>query len=198
MMIKDIIEILKDSYKKNWITPRDGNISYKPCNSNNFTITPSGLRKQELIENDFVNIGFSEKKWIQLNNKHLKPSGEIELHFEIVRSIEKDICVIHLHPTYTIAAMYSGVDLSKLATDFPELKRYTRISKYIIDADPLSKDLAVKGRKCLHINALKDWYDFDIVGIHNHGVISIGKNPYEAYEHIERLEHICKIFLASK
>jgi len=30
MMIKDIIEILKDSYKKNWITPRDGNISYKP------------------------------------------------------------------------------------------------------------------------------------------------------------------------
>ena len=51
-MINDIINILKESYKKNWITPRDGNISYKSSEANKFIITPSGLRKQELKKSD--------------------------------------------------------------------------------------------------------------------------------------------------
>lgn len=38
---------------------------------------------------------------------------------------------------------------------------------------------------------------FDIVGQANHGVCSVGKNPWDAYEHIERLDHICQIVLAS-
>jgi len=33
----------------------------------------------------------------------------------------------------------------------------------------------------------------DIVGITAHGVVSRGGTLYDAYEHIERLEHICKI-----
>ena len=31
-----------------------------------------------------------------------------------------------------------------------------------------------------------------------HGVVAIDTTPWRAYEHIERLEHICKIVLASK
>jgi L-fuculose-phosphate aldolase len=38
---------------------------------------------------------------------------------------------------------------------------------------------------------------YDIVGIKGHGVVSIDTSPWRAYEHIERLEHICKIVLAS-
>jgi ribulose-5-phosphate 4-epimerase/fuculose-1-phosphate aldolase len=30
-----------------------------------------------------------------------------------------------------------------------------------------------------------------------HGVIAVDTSPWRAYEHIERLEHICKIVLAS-
>jgi ribulose-5-phosphate 4-epimerase/fuculose-1-phosphate aldolase len=37
----------------------------------------------------------------------------------------------------------------------------------------------------------------DIVGIKGHGVVAIDTTPWRAYEHIERLEHICKIVLAS-
>jgi ribulose-5-phosphate 4-epimerase/fuculose-1-phosphate aldolase len=35
------------------------------------------------------------------------------------------------------------------------------------------------------------------VGIKGHGVVAIDTSPWRAYEHIERLEHICKIVLAS-
>jgi L-fuculose-phosphate aldolase len=38
---------------------------------------------------------------------------------------------------------------------------------------------------------------YDIVGIKGHGVVAIDTTPWRAYEHIERLEHICKIVLAS-
>ena len=36
-----------------------------------------------------------------------------------------------------------------------------------------------------------------IVGIKGHGVVAIDTSPWRAYEHIERLEHIARIVLAS-
>ena len=38
---------------------------------------------------------------------------------------------------------------------------------------------------------------YDIVGIKGHGVVAIDTSPWRAYEHIERLEHIARIVLAS-
>jgi L-fuculose-phosphate aldolase len=38
---------------------------------------------------------------------------------------------------------------------------------------------------------------YDIVGIKGHGVVAIDTSPWRAFEHIERLEHICQIVLAS-
>jgi L-fuculose-phosphate aldolase len=40
--------------------------------------------------------------------------------------------------------------------------------------------------------------DYDIIGIPGHGVFAVDCTPWRAYEHIERLEHICKIVLISK
>ena len=37
----------------------------------------------------------------------------------------------------------------------------------------------------------------DIVGLDRHGVIAVARDPWTAFEHIERLEHICQIVLVS-
>jgi len=37
-----------------------------------------------------------------------------------------------------------------------------------------------------------------VVGMDRHGVVAVDTSPWRAFEHIERLEHICKIVLASK
>jgi len=34
-------------------------------------------------------------------------------------------------------------------------------------------------------------------GQEGHGVMAVGRNPWDAFEHIERLEHICEIALKS-
>lgn len=197
-MIKDIIAILQDSYKRNWITSRDGNISYKAFRSSIFSITPSGFRKQDLKESDFINVEMNDNGWSQLSNFNHKPSGEIELHYELLKSVDKDLCVVHLHPTFTVSAMYSGIDLSTLSADFPELSRYTKIAKNIDTVPALSKILATQCKSNLIFD--KDTKEFknDIVGIPNHGVVSIGANVFDAFEHVERLEHISSIVLSSK
>ena len=38
---------------------------------------------------------------------------------------------------------------------------------------------------------------YDIVGQSNHGVCAVALDPWAAYEHIKRLDHICKIVLKS-
>ncbi len=38
---------------------------------------------------------------------------------------------------------------------------------------------------------------YDIVGLANHGMCAMASNPWLAFEHIERLDHICEIVLKS-
>ena len=197
-MISDIISVLKESYKRNWITSRDGNISYKASGSNNFFITPSGQRKQNLTESDFIEIEINNNGWSQQNNFDFKPSGEIELHYELLKCVNKDICVIHLHPTHIIAAMHKGIDLSTLSADFPELSRYTKVAKNTEIVPPLSKALATQCKSNLIFDSKVDEFQNNIVGIPNHGIVSIGADVYDAFEHVERLEHIASIVLLSR
>jgi ribulose-5-phosphate 4-epimerase/fuculose-1-phosphate aldolase len=57
--------------------------------------------------------------------------------------------VVHLHPTYCIAAMHAGIDLSKVSESFPELNRYTKVAPNVQYVEPISQQLAV------HLNFTK-------------------------------------------
>jgi ribulose-5-phosphate 4-epimerase/fuculose-1-phosphate aldolase len=92
--------------------------------------------------------------------------------------------------------MHAGIDLSTVVNDFPELSRYTKVAHNVPDVPPISQELADRCHESLQLQ--KDGtINFDIVGIKGHGVVAIDTSPWRAYEHIERLEHICKIVLAS-
>jgi len=101
-----------------------------------------------------------------------------------------------VHPTYCVAAMHAGIDLSTVVTDFPELSRYTRVAANVPDVPPISQELADQCHKQLQLDAAGN-IAYDIVGIKGHGVVAIDTSPWRAYEHIERLEHIARIVLAS-
>ena len=209
-MLETICEVLEDAYKRNWITSRDGNVSIRHHDRDHFYITPSGVRKQTLQPDQFKKIGLMfqpndlNQDWFDMPytdiSANLKPSGEIPLHFGLQRKMgqhKDDVRVIvHVHPTYCIAAMHAGIDLSTISDAFPELNRYTRVAPNVGDVAPISQELA---DRC-HENLQLDDYGniaYDIVGIKGHGVVAIDTSPWRAFEHIERLEHICQIVLAS-
>jgi len=104
--------------------------------------------------------------------------------------------VVHVHPTYCIAAMHAGIDLSTISNAFPELNRYTKVAPNVGDVPPISQELADQCFDKLGLDGMGN-IAYDIVGIKGHGVVAIDTSPWRAYEHIERLEHICKIVLAS-
>jgi len=204
-MLETICDTLVEAYRRNWITSRDGNVSIRHHDRDHFYITPSGVRKQTMQPDQFKKIKivsgleWQEEHYSDISAK-LKPSGEIPLHFGLQRNMgqhRNDVrVVVHLHPTYCVAAMHRGIELSSLANDFPELSRYTKVAKNVGDVPPISQELADRCHENLWLQ--KDGtISFDIVGIKGHGVVAIDTSPWRAFEHIERLEHICQIVLAS-
>jgi len=213
-MLETCCDILVDAYKRNWITSRDGNISIRHHDRDHFYITPSGVRKQTMQPDQFKKIKiidsisatppFLTKSWEEEYytdiSANLKPSGELPLHFGLQREMGQhrhDVrVVVHVHPTYCIAAMHAGIDLSTISNSFPELNRYTRVAPNVGDVAPISQELADACHSNLGLDQ-KGNIKFDIVGIKGHGVVAIDVTPWRAYEHIERLEHIARIVLAS-
>lgn len=203
-MLETICETLIESYRRNWITSRDGNVSIRHHDRDHFYITPSGVRKQTLQPDQFKKISIHGVLWQEEYytdiSANLKPSGELPLHFGLQRQLGQhatDVRVVmHLHPTYCVAAMHRGIELSELAGDFPELSRYTRVGANVPDVPPISQELADACFRSFDLD--QDGFTAaDIVGIRGHGVVAIDTSPWRAFEHLERLEHICKIVLTS-
>lgn len=215
-MLETICETMVAAYNLNWITSRDGNVSIRHHDRDHFYITPSGIRKQTMQPELFkkikiwrsINSGVGSAvfnySWEELEytdiSKNLKPSGEIPLHFGLQKEMgqhSNDVRVVmHFHPTYTVAAMHKGIELNKLVKDFPELGRYTKVAPNVPDVPPISQQLADETIARLGVNR-DGVIAHDIIGIKGHGVVAIDTSPWRTFEHIERLEHICKIVLAS-
>jgi L-fuculose-phosphate aldolase len=213
-MLETICDTLVEAYRRNWITSRDGNVSIRHHDRDHFYITPSGVRKQTLQPDQFKKIKlidqinpvppFLSKSWEEEFytdiSANLRPSGEIPLHFGLQRAMgqhSNDVrVVVHLHPTYCIAAMHAGIDLSTISSAFPELNRYTRVAPNVGDVAPISQELGDECHRNLQLDDAGN-IAYDIVGIKGHGVVAIDTSPWRAFEHIERLEHIARIVLAS-
>lgn len=212
-MLETICQTLVEGYQRNWATSRDANVSIRHHGRPHFYITPSGVRKQTLQPDQFKKIGIihnefnsamfdDEYNWEVIKytdiSEMLTPSGEMPLHFNLQKNIGDDNIrvVTHLHPTYTVAAMHAGIELHELMSSFPELRRYTSVGPNVGEVAPISKELG--DRTCESLGLQRSGkVSHNIVGIKGHGVVAVDESPWRAFEHIERLEHICKIVLVS-
>lgn len=212
-MLETISELFGEAYRRNWITARDGNASIRWSDRDHFYVTPSGVRKQTLQPEMFKKVKLVEKlsatppfmvaghevvEYTDISSQ-LRPSGELPLHLALQNKIDTDVrVVLHLHPTYTVAAMYAGIQLPDLLAEFPELSRYTTVAPNVPLIPPVTQELADACVRNIGLNRSTGKLDYNIVGMDRHGVISVDTSPWRAFEHIERVEHICKIVLSSR
>lgn len=212
-MLTSMGDLMREAHRRGWITTRDGNVSVRRKDS--FYITPSGGRKSIIHPEHIIKMKVSKdgRLYRKDANTLSQPSGELEMH----RLLQTTECfkgcrsVVHLHPTYTIAALHRGFNLQDLAAEFPEVSRYTRVGRNVrvlpVTSDILAKEtfaaMTEKNMEMIytghgnHEEQFTDMIAYDIVGQAGHGVAAVGKSPWDAFEHIERLEHICQIVLAS-
>ncbi len=186
-MLTAIGDVMRRCYDRGWLSTRDGNASLRRRDSNIIYMTPSGVRKNKIEVESLIKLKISGDKLIVPQGSN--PSGELHMHWNILQNISKTTAVLHAHPTHVIAAMYAGWQLPELASQFPELGRYTKVGPNVPVLPVTSKALGdatwanLKG--------------YDIVGQDRHGVCAVAGDPWSAYEHIERLDHICEIVLKS-
>ena len=194
-MITAIGDVLRRCYERGWITSRDGNCSLRRARSVYLYITPSGWRKTIVHPEHMIKIKFVDGQ-MQVP-AGTNPSGELHMHYLLTRGMNRTRAVVHVHPTHVVAAIYRGFDLQRICQDFPEIYRYTRIGPTVPALPAISAELGEATAQALGVTEANPTGEFDIVGQANHGVCSMASDPWSAYEHIERLNHICEIVLDS-
>lgn len=201
-MLTAMGDVMREAYKRGLISTRDGNISVFDPHKDTLYITPTGVRKTIIHPESIVKLPFKEGRLVltdgvvkDVEGNNCKPSGELEMHCQIHAHSKHRKSVVHLHPTNIVAALFAGFDLQAIARKFPELNRYTRVAKSVPVLPVTSKELADATHRELF--GENDKIQYDIVGQAGHGVCAVGTSPWDAFEHIERLEHICEIVLKS-
>jgi len=192
-MLTAIGDVMRRLYERNWITSRDGNASLRRSGAKTMYITPSGWRKTIIHPEHVLRLKLSDDG-VEVPAGST-PSGELHMHYLILRGARRTRSVLHAHPTHIIAAMYRGYDLPKVASQFPEIFRYTRVGPSVAPIPAITAPLGEATAVALGVDGPDLAYD--IVGQHNHGVCAVAADPWAAYEHIERLDHICEILLLS-
>ena len=123
-MLDTICDVLKAAYDRNWISTRDGNASYRRKAERFLYVTPSGVRKYHLNSEMLIKLEIEQDGFTRVMDEYqskiigLQPTGELLLHIMLQTLIPDNRIVLHLHPTYIIAAMYAGYDLQELAKAF--------------------------------------------------------------------------------
>jgi len=193
-MLTAIGDIMRECHERGWITTRDGNISLRRTNSKTLYITPSGWRKTIVHPEHIVKCKLTDDGASAPSGQ--SASGELHMHWLIQRNASKTRAVVHVHATHIVAAMYAGWDLQEVARQFPEVNRYTRVGPNVPCLPATSRELG--DATGAHLGVAGDGsLQYDIVGQANHGVCAVAGDPWSAFEHVERLEHICEIVLKS-
>ena len=103
---KEMVHYSKLIYERSLSSATDGNLSCKIADER-ILITPSGLHKGFLTEEDLVVIDLEGKK---LSGKNL-PSSEYNTHLYIYKNRKDVEAIVHAHPPYCIAFTVAGVPL---------------------------------------------------------------------------------------
>ncbi len=173
---KQIVEVCKLMNTKGFICATDGNVSVKIA-KDRYLITPSGINKAFLKVSDLIVIDRTAK--VITGNKKLKPSSEWRMHLKAY-DLRPDIdAVIHSHPPYITAYTIAGVELpSKILPELVLTMGAVPVTEYSVPTSPDNAKIIEE-----HI------VNFDAVVLKRHGVLTVGKDLYSAYNKLEKLEH---------
>jgi len=181
---KQIVEVCKLMNTKGFICATDGNVSVKIA-KDRYLITPSGINKAFIKTSDLIVIDGNAK--VITGNKKLKPSSEWRMHLKAY-DLRPDIeSVIHSHPPYITAYTIAEVEIpSKILPEMVITMGAVPVTEYSIPTSPDNAKMIEK-----HI------VNFDAVALKRHGLLTVGKDLFSAYNKLERIENAALTGLAA-
>ncbi|MGQ9468555.1 MAG: class II aldolase/adducin family protein [Nitrososphaerales archaeon] len=168
-----MVECMRALYSRRLVTSTSGNISARIPSSKFVWITPTGLKKPRLKEEDLVKIDL-DGKIVEGNNK---PSKEWRLHTEIFK-VRKDVNgVVHAHNPFTVGVTMNSKNFKLITAEASMILKGITILPF---KRPGSEELSkIVGKSVVNRNALI---------LRRHGVIGIGSDVNEARAVVEAIE----------
>jgi L-fuculose-phosphate aldolase len=181
---KDLILISHMVHKKGMVAGTDGNLSIK-LSDNRFLITCSGINKGFITKDYLLIIDKSGK--ILKGKKGLKLTSEWKMHIKAY-SLRSDInAVIHSHAPFSVS---HSITNTKIPCDIlPEVVMTIGSVPETKFSVPTSPDNAKIIEECVKKS--------DLTILKSHGVLSLGKDIFDAYNKLEKLEHLCLVNICS-
>jgi ribulose-5-phosphate 4-epimerase/fuculose-1-phosphate aldolase len=173
----DLAQLSHIIYERGYNCSVDGNVSCR-IGVNRFLITPAAKHKGFISSEDFVVI---DDKGKILQGKG-EPSSEYRLHLAVYEARQDINVVLHVHAPYSTALSLAGIDL---------LDGYITIKPVptVPFAMPSSAEGAAKIREFIG--------EHKVMILERHGVLSSGKNIWDALARLEAVENASKIVLSA-
>jgi len=176
---KEICKVAEIIYAKGLVVATDGNVSVRTPD-NCILITPSG--KRDIKVEDIVKIDLEGN----IKKRALKPSSEYRMHIEVYKK-RKDINgIVHTHPPYATAFGAAGIPLKPIIAETVLENGEIPVAPY---GTPSTEEVPRS------ISKLIEKHNSLILA--HHGLLSVGRDLFEALNRAERVEFLARInFLA--
>jgi L-fuculose-phosphate aldolase len=184
---RDIVLICRRLSERGYIAATDGNVSARltgPGGAGRILITPSGLHKGFIKEDDIVLCDLSGR----LIRGRRKPSSEMLMHLKAYE-LRPDIgAVVHAHPPLATAFTIAKVSLARCV--LPEVV----ITMGSIPTTAYATPSTPEGPE-----VIKDLIrDHDALVLDRHGTLTVGRDLFDAYGKLEKIEHTAQVTLAAR
>ena len=178
----EIAAVCRRIYEKNFVASNDGNVTAR-LDDERILATPSGVSKGDVTPESLL---ICDMDGNRLAGER-KVTSEVLLHCEVYRNRADLNAVVHAHAPYATAATIAGIGLDdpvlpEVAVTFGKIPT----TEYATPASP-------EGPKVIR----KLIRDFDALLLDRHGTLTAGRDVWEAYFRLEKVEHAAQvIFLA--
>jgi L-fuculose-phosphate aldolase len=182
---KTIVEIGIKCWQKGWVASNDGNISWRTGNDE-ILCTPTGVSKGMLTHKHICTVDMDGK--LKIKNGQWKPSSEIKMHLRLYRERSDIGGIFHAHPPYSTAHAITGNPLTECI--LPEIIINTGSVPIVPYGTPSTQEIPDNLNPFIR--------DYDAWLLENHGALTAGKDPYQAYFRMESVELYAQMLFIAK
>lgn len=184
---QEMVRVGRLMWERGYLASTDGNLSVR-MGSDRLLVTPSGLSKGFLTENDPVVIGLDGESVPSYRARGQRPSSEMLMHLEVYHQRPDVQAVIHAHPPLATAFSIAGVSLARCV-----------IPEVIVTLGGIpSAEYATPGTPEVSESIHQAIQSHDAIILAYHGSLTVGKTLWEAYMRLERVEQTAQITLAAQ
>jgi len=179
---QDVVEVFRRVHARGWIAATDGNASV--LIDDHIVATPTGIHKGYMQPNDLIIVD----RHGRVVEGERRPSSEIEMHLAVYEQRPDVRAVLHAHPTHCIALSLAGVRLD--ACLLPEVVLTFGSIPTVPYTTPTIQEVPDEVRRWVR--------DYDALLLERHGSLTMGADIFDAYNKLERMEHVAEIVFRAR